>query len=46
MGKVLGIVYCTVATHLPKKAGFTKTTSQTGCWYFDAQAMRVTVGWL
>jgi len=30
MGKVLGIVYRTIATHLTKKAGFTKTTSQTG----------------
>jgi len=30
MAKVLGIVYRTIATHLTKKAGFTKTTSQTG----------------
>jgi hypothetical protein len=30
MGKVLGIVYRIIATHLTKKAGFTKTTSQTG----------------
>ena len=30
MGKVLGIVYRTLATHLTKKAGFTKTTAQTG----------------
>jgi Putative transposase len=30
MAKVLGIVYRTIATHLTEKAGFTKTTSQTG----------------
>ena len=30
MGKVLGIVYRTLATHLIKKAGFTKATAQTG----------------
>jgi hypothetical protein len=30
MGKVLGVVYRTIATHLTKKAGFTKATSQTG----------------
>jgi hypothetical protein len=30
MGKVLGIVYRTIATHLTKKADFTKATSQTG----------------
>ncbi len=30
MGKVLGIVYRTLATHLIKKAGFTKKTAQTG----------------
>lgn len=30
MGKVLGIVYRTIATHLTKKSGFTKTTSQAG----------------
>jgi hypothetical protein len=29
-GKVLGVVYRTIATHLTKKANFTKTTSQTG----------------
>ena len=30
MGKVLGIVYRTIATHLSRKAGYTKTTSNTG----------------
>ena len=30
MGKVLGIVYRTIATHLIKKAGYTKTTAHTG----------------
>jgi hypothetical protein len=30
MGKVLGIVYRTIATHLTKKAGYTKTTAHTG----------------
>jgi hypothetical protein len=30
MGKVLGIVYRTIATHLSRKAGYTKTTAHTG----------------
>jgi len=30
MGKVLGIVYCAIATHLIRKAGYTKTTAHTG----------------
>ena len=30
MGKVLGIVYRTIATHLTRKAGYTKTTAHTG----------------
>lgn len=30
MGRVLGIVYRTIATHLIHKAGYTKTTAQTG----------------
>ena len=30
MGKVLGIVYRTIATHLTKKAGYTKSTPHTG----------------
>jgi hypothetical protein len=30
MGKVLGIVYRTIATHLTRKAGYTKTTARTG----------------
>ena len=30
MGKVLGIVYRTIATHLTHKAGYTKISSQTG----------------
>jgi hypothetical protein len=30
MGKVLGIVYRTIATYLSRKAGYTKTTSNTG----------------
>ena len=30
MGKVLGIVYRTISTHLIRKAGYTKTTAQTG----------------
>ncbi len=30
MGQVLGIVYRTVATHLTKKTGYTKTTAHTG----------------
>jgi hypothetical protein len=30
MGKVLGIVYRTIATHLIHKAGYTKATAQTG----------------
>lgn len=30
MGKVLGIVYRTVSTHLIRQAGFTKATAQTG----------------
>jgi hypothetical protein len=30
MGKVLGIVYRTIATHMTLKAGYTKTTAQTG----------------
>ena len=30
MGKVLGIVYRTIATHLIRKAGYAKATAQTG----------------
>jgi len=30
MGKVLGIVYRAIATHLRRKAGYTKATAQTG----------------
>ena len=30
MGKVLGIVYRAIATHLTRKAGFTKATARTG----------------
>jgi hypothetical protein len=30
MGKVLGIVYRTLATHTTKKAGYNKNTAQTG----------------
>ena len=30
MGKVLGIVYRTFATHITKKAGYNKQTAQTG----------------
>jgi ribosomal protein S27E len=30
MGKVLGVVYRTIATHLIRKAGYTKTTARTG----------------
>ena len=30
MGKVLGIVYRAIATHLTRKAGCTKTTAQAG----------------
>jgi hypothetical protein len=30
MGKVLGIVYRTLATHIIKKAGYNKQTAQTG----------------
>ncbi len=30
MGKVLGIVYRTIATHLIHKAGYTKATAQAG----------------
>jgi hypothetical protein len=30
MGKVLGIVYRTLATHITKKAGYNKQTVQTG----------------
>jgi len=30
MGKVLGIVYRAIATHVTRKAGYTKTTAQTG----------------
>ena len=30
MGKVLGIVYRTLATHIIHKAGFTKSTAHTG----------------
>ena len=30
MGQVLGIIYRTIATHLTHKAGYTKTTAQTG----------------
>jgi ribosomal protein S27E len=30
MGKVLGIVYRSIATHLTRKAGYTKTTAHTG----------------
>ena len=30
MGKVLGIVYRAIATHLRRKAGFTRATAQTG----------------
>ena len=30
MGKVLGIVYRTIATHLIRKAGYTKATARTG----------------
>ncbi len=30
MGKVLGIVYGAIATHLIRKAGYTKATARTG----------------
>jgi hypothetical protein len=30
MGKALGIVYRTIATHLTRKAGYTKTTAHAG----------------
>jgi len=30
MGKVLGIVYRTIATHLIRKAGYTKASAQAG----------------
>jgi len=30
MSKVLGIVYRAIATHLRRKAGYTKATAQTG----------------
>jgi hypothetical protein len=30
MGKVLGIVYRTLATHITKKAGYNKQTAKTG----------------
>jgi hypothetical protein len=30
MSKVLGIVYCVIATHLIKKAGFRKKTAYSG----------------
>jgi hypothetical protein len=30
MGRVLGIVYRAIATHLTRKAGYTKTTAKTG----------------
>jgi hypothetical protein len=30
MGKVLGIVYRAIATHLTHKAGYTKSTAQAG----------------
>ena len=30
MGKVLGIVYRAIATHLTRKAGYTKATARTG----------------
>jgi hypothetical protein len=30
MGKVLGIVYLTIATHLTHKAGYTKAIAQAG----------------
>jgi hypothetical protein len=30
MGKVLGIVYRAIATHLTHKSGYTKTTAQAG----------------
>ena len=30
MGKALGIIYRTIATHLTRKAGYTKTTAHTG----------------
>jgi hypothetical protein len=30
MGKALGIVYRAIATHLIRKAGYTRTTAQTG----------------
>ena len=30
MGRVLGIVYRAIATHLRRKAGYTKATAQTG----------------
>jgi hypothetical protein len=32
---VLGIVYRTLATHLTKKAGYTKTTAYTGARNLD-----------
>ena len=30
MGKALSIIYRTIATHLTRKAGYTKTTAHTG----------------
>ena len=34
ISKVLSIVYRTIATHLTKKAGYTKTTAHTGAVTF------------
>ena len=32
MGRALGIIYRAIATHISKKAGYTKTTANTGAF--------------
>ena len=38
MGKVLGFIYRTIATHLTHKAGYTKTTAHTGAFLHTGPA--------
>ena len=40
MGRVLGIVYRVIATHLIKKAGFSRETAQAGAVTLIQRAVR------
>lgn len=47
IGRVLGIVYCVIATHVIRSAGFTRDSAHTGAWSDRAcwSATPRTAGW-